>query len=126
MDDKHQEILKDISPEEQEAIVGRGFWIKVKTFGRHVPFVRDAVAAYHCMRDEKVPGTARAALLVPLAYFVIPTDVLPDILVGLGFTDDAVVLGTALRTLGAHIVERHYLAADQFLDGAEGGTGVEA
>ena len=107
--------LKDLSPEEQTRLVKRGFWDKVKGASTHVPFVRDAVAAYYCMSDEKVPMAVRTAIAVPLAYFVIPTDVIPDVILGLGFTDDALVLGTALKTLGANMAERHYAAADLVL-----------
>ena len=49
----------------------------------------------------------RATLLAALAYFVVPTDMIPDLVVGLGYTDDAAVLAAALRTLAAHIRTDH-------------------
>lgn len=40
---------------------------------------------------------------------------LPDVLVGLGFTDDAAVLATALSVVGAHVKERHRVMARRLL-----------
>ena len=55
-----------------------------------------------CSRPTTARSTARrrcsaAALLGALAYFVLPFDVMPDMLPVLGFTDDAAVLAAALR-----------------------------
>ena len=72
-----------------EATVRRGFWEKARrTLGR-VPFTEDAVAAFYCATDSATPLAIRATLLGALAYFVLPFDVVPDFLLGLGFTDDA-------------------------------------
>ena len=38
---------------------------------------------------------AKAVLFAAAAYFVMPVDMLPDVIAGLGFTDDATVLATA-------------------------------
>ena len=69
-----------------------GFWHKARqTLGR-VPFTEDAVAAFHCATDSATPMPIRATLFGALAYFVLPFDVIPDFLLGLGYTDDAAVL----------------------------------
>ncbi|MGB3626463.1 MAG: DUF1232 domain-containing protein, partial [Henriciella sp.] len=57
----------------------------------------------------------KAILFAALGYFVVPTDALPDIIVGLGFTDDATVLATALGIVGAHIQPKHRRAARRLL-----------
>jgi uncharacterized membrane protein YkvA (DUF1232 family) len=98
-----------------ETIVRRGFWDKVRrTLGR-VPFLDDAVAAYFCTLDRETPTRVRAILLGALAYFVLPSDVIPDILPGLGFTDDAAVLIAAFSAVGPHIKPRHREAAARAL-----------
>ena len=53
----------------------------------------------------------KAALIGALAYFVLPLDAVPDVLPGVGFTDDAAVLLTALRMVAAHLRPEHHAAA---------------
>ena len=90
-----------------EQTVRRGFWDKVRRTLGHVPFLDDAIAAYFCALDGQTPTHVRAVLLGALAYFVIPGDVIPDLLPGLGFTDDAAVLAAAIRSIAPAITERH-------------------
>ena len=49
-----------------------------------IPFAEDLVAAYYCALDRDTPGYVRAVLFGALAYFVLPIDVVPDFLAGLG------------------------------------------
>jgi uncharacterized membrane protein YkvA (DUF1232 family) len=53
----------------------------------------------------------KASLVGALAYFVLPFDAMPDVFPLLGFTDDAAVLLTALRMVGAHMRPEHRDAA---------------
>ena len=96
--------------------VERGFWTKVRrTLGR-VPFVEAAVAAYFCALDRDTPLQVKAILMGALAYFVIPTDMIPDFIAVLGFTDDAAVFYAALRTVAPHIKDQHRDRAHEALD----------
>ena len=80
-----------------EQTVREGFWTKARrTLGR-VPFSEDAVAAFHCAFDSATPLPIRATLLGALAYFVLPLDVIPDFIAGLGYTDDAAAAGGDFR-----------------------------
>jgi uncharacterized membrane protein YkvA (DUF1232 family) len=98
-----------------ERIVRDGFWRKLRRFAGTIPFAEDAVAAYYCALDRRTPLAARAILLGAVAYFVTPIDVIPDMVVGLGFTDDATVLATAIAVAGAHIQVEHREAARRVL-----------
>ena len=62
----------------------------------------------------------RAALVGALAYFVLPFDVVPDVLPLLGYTDDAAVLLTALRMVAGHMRPEHREAARDALERASG------
>ena len=96
--------------------VRRGFWPKIRrTMGR-IPFTREAVAAYYCAFDTQTPLRVKGILLAALAYFVMPVDLIPDFIAGLGFTDDAAVLLTAWRTVASHVEPRHHAQAAAFLD----------
>lgn len=80
-----------------------------------IPFADDLAAAWYAASDPATPMKVKGVLFAALAYFVVPTDVMPDIVAGLGFTDDATVLATALGLVGAHIKPRHQRAARRLL-----------
>lgn len=97
--------------EEREAKVRSRFWPTLKRAARWLPFAPDVVAAYYCALDPATPARVRYTLLAALAYFVVPTDVVPDILPFLGFSDDATVLMTVVGMVATHIEDRHREAA---------------
>lgn len=101
------EILLPERIARHEHIVREGFWRKLRRALGRIPFAEDAVAAFYCATDRTTPLHARAILLAAIAYFVLPIDVIPDAIAGLGFTDDATVLASALAVAGAHIRPEH-------------------
>ena len=54
-------------------------------------------------------------LLGALAYFVLPADVIPDVLPVIGYTDDAAVLAAAIKLVASHITPDHREAAQRTL-----------
>ncbi|MER9234885.1 YkvA family protein [Mesorhizobium sp. M0622] len=96
-----------------ESEVREKFWRTAKKAARQIPFMEEVVAAYYCAMDKKTPLRAKGTLLAALGYFVLPTDVIPDFIFGLGFTDDIAVLTAAITTVSAHITPAHRLAAKQ-------------
>ena len=98
-----------------EAYVRRGFWAKVRRVAAALPFVEDLLTAYYCAFDRATPRHVQAALLGALAYFVLPFDIIPDMLPVLGYTDDAAVLATALKLVASHIRPEHRAAAKRAL-----------
>ncbi|OYX29503.1 MAG: hypothetical protein B7Y99_13060 [Caulobacterales bacterium 32-69-10] len=95
--------------------VRRGFWPKIRKLAPRIPFAGDAVALWFCARDAATPTGTKAMLMAALAYFVVPTDVLPDWFVGLGFTDDAAVIAAAIGIAGRAIKPVHREAAKALL-----------
>ena len=91
--------------------VRRRFWRKLKRVVALVPFAEDLLAAYYCAFDRQTPRHVQASLLGALAYFILPFDVVPDMMPMLGFTDDAAVLATAIRMVASHITAEHREAA---------------
>jgi len=89
----------------------REFWHKARRVAARLPFAEDLLAAYYCAFDHATPMPVKASLVGALAYFVLPFDALPDVFPLLGFTDDAAVLLTALRMVGAHMRPEHRDAA---------------
>src|SRR3546814_11849113 len=63
--------------ERNRARVERGFWTKLKRSVGRVPFLEDAVSAYYAAFDPQTPRSVQAMLLAALAYFVVPSDLVP-------------------------------------------------
>jgi uncharacterized membrane protein YkvA (DUF1232 family) len=119
-DELHRAALgKDISLRafaERERRVRRDFWAKLRRVAGQVPFVEDIVAGYYCALDPATPMRVRGMLLAAIAYFIIPLDFIPDIIVGLGFADDAALVTAVLALVSAHITPTHRAAAARALD----------
>ena len=102
----HPSVARKIA-RERERIVEEGFWAKVRRTAGKVPFLEDAVAGYFCAVDPASPARVKASILGALAYFVVPTDLIPDFIAGLGYTDDAAVLYGVLKLVHHHITAAH-------------------
>jgi uncharacterized membrane protein YkvA (DUF1232 family) len=99
-----------------ERKVARGFWPKIRRVASKVPFVSEALAVWYCARDDETPVAAKGMMLAALAYFVVPTDAVPDFIAGLGYTDDAAVFTALLAIVGRHLKPRHREAARRDID----------
>ena len=110
---------------------------KAEFLGRSVPeysdqrlrgkLARHAVAAgrevvekvlwlYYASRRPDVPRWAKVTIYAALAYFILPLDVVPDLVLGLGFTDDMAVLLAAVNVVRVHLHQRHRDKARDTLD----------
>jgi len=98
-----------------EAGMRRAFWAKLRRIALQLPFAEDLLAAYYCAFDRDTPAHVKASLVAALAYFVLPTDAIPDILPIFGFADDAAVLAAALRLVTTAIQPEHRQAAREAL-----------
>jgi len=96
-------------------VVKSEFWPKVRATLGKVPFTEDAVAAFYCATDSGTPAYVRAILFGALAYFIVPIDIIPDFIAGLGFTDDATVLMAAFSAVRKHFMPEHRSQAKAFL-----------
>jgi len=113
-----------LGPEEgREARVRKGFWKTVRKAAGKIPFMDEVVAAYYCALDPKTPHAVRGGLLAALAYFVLPLDMVPDFIIGVGFGDDLTILATVLALFKTHITADHREAAKRVLaDPPDGDT----
>jgi uncharacterized membrane protein YkvA (DUF1232 family) len=64
-----------------------------------------------CAFDRQTPLHVKAALIGAIAYFVLPADVVPDVLPVIGYTDDAAMLAGAIKLVASHITPDHREAA---------------
>ncbi len=101
-------IDPEIVTEEQyrRAFSEKAFWGKLKRTGRKLgrEGVRQALRLFYVLRRKDLPGKTRAIILGALGYFILPTDLMPDFLPIIGFTDDLGLLVAA------------FAAASQYMD----------
>jgi len=102
-----------------ETRVRHGFWPKLARTAAKIPFARDVVSVWYCARDPATPVAAKGMMLAALAYFVLPTDAIPDVLAGIGFTDDAAVIAGVIALLRGNLKERHRDQAQAALERLE-------
>ncbi|MFC5344735.1 YkvA family protein [Brevundimonas staleyi] len=99
-----------------EMRVKAGFWPKLGRVASRIPFANQVVSVYYAARDPETPMAAKGIMLGALAYFVMPIDAIPDVLAGIGFTDDAAVITAVIATLGANVKKRHRELAEKALE----------
>ena len=113
----HEPEIEILGPEDEkkQARIRAKFWPTVKKALRTIPFMNEVVAAYFAMLEPQTPVRARLILIGALAYFVLPFDLVPDIIFGVGFLDDASILAAAIASVRSSITDDHRAAARQAL-----------
>jgi len=109
--------------ERNEEAVRNGFWSKLKRNLARVPLADQVVAAYYAAFDPATPLRSKAMLLAALAYFVMPFDVIPDFILGFGFTDDMTVLLAAFGLIRTHVTDAHRERARETVEKLRAETG---
>ena len=59
----------------------------------------ELVKAYIKGDYRNIPYGSLVLIVGSILYFVMPADAIPDVIVGLGFTDDAAVIGFTLKKI---------------------------
>jgi uncharacterized membrane protein YkvA (DUF1232 family) len=107
-----------------EAFSLPGFWRVLgklaKRGGRKLIVL--AMTLFHCLKDPETPASAKSVIIGALGYLVLPLDLIPDAILGAGFTDDWSVMLGAIAIVATHIKDEHKAKAaamaDRFLGGA--------
>lgn len=58
---------------------------------------------YNLLNSPNVIVHNKMLIIAPLAYFILPADLIPDVILGAGYVDDGVAIMTALKTFGSSI-----------------------
>lgn len=96
--------------------LAKRFWRKLKKTVSYLPFGETFISAFFAAVDPKTPTGAKAILLGALGYFVVPIDVIPDILGAFGYGDDLAVILAAIRAVESSITDTHREKARQQLN----------
>jgi uncharacterized membrane protein YkvA (DUF1232 family) len=89
------------------------FWRKITHYalvaGRKT--VLTSLTLFHCLRDKDTPSWAKGIIMGALGYLVLPVDLIPDVIPGIGFTDDWAALVAALGAVSMYVKDEHKLKA---------------
>lgn len=55
-----------------------------------------ALQLYYATQDPNCPMAVKATIYAALGYFILPLDLIPDIIPVVGFSDDLLAIGAAL------------------------------
>jgi uncharacterized membrane protein YkvA (DUF1232 family) len=111
---RHENVLNDaassVRPEDEDVIVERtearlnsvkprrATWFLLHNVGILLRMLRD--------RSFQMEWSSRALILGALVYFILPSDLVPDILPIMGLADDTLIVGMVIKRL-AHEIERY-------------------
>ncbi len=112
-----------IPKEYNEARVRKGFWPKFKRVAAQVPGISEILALYFYLNSDLAPAQHKLSIIATLAYFLIPLDIIPDILGPLGYTDDVFVAMGLIKFIGADIMKPYRAYARKWLKGEVGDEG---
>ncbi|MGI9946978.1 YkvA family protein [Vibrio hyugaensis] len=99
----------DVLDQTMQAPDEKTFWRKmknsIKKAGEEIAVM--GIKSWLAMADSNTSVRHKAILGGALAYFVLPTDMVPDVLAGVGFTDDMAALTLATNSVGNAITDEH-------------------
>ena len=92
-------------------------WQKITAFaavaGKKI--IELVLILYYCWLDPDTPPHAKAIILGALGYFITPLDAIPDLMPGVGYSDDLGALGAVLGMIAVHIKPEHRQQAEEKL-----------
>ena len=92
--EKLRKLIKDAEEKAKEKEDKKGFvketWDSLKT-------MFELVKAYIKGDYRNIPYASIVLIVGTIIYFVMPADAIPDVIAGLGFTDDATVIAFTLK-----------------------------
>ncbi len=92
----------------QDQYSEKKFWNKLKLHARNAGqnVVETALELFYALQDSDTPAWAKSVIVGALAYFIVPTDLIPDFLPA-GYFDDFGTLLAALKVLSNNIKLEH-------------------
>lgn len=82
-----------------------GLWKKIKKYSKKAgsSAIYAVLLLYYVFQKEEVPKKEKALILSALGYFILPLDLIPDVVAGVGYVDDVSALIAALVRVSMYI-----------------------
>ena len=89
-DQTNEQASGDGQPDYSAAYSEDSLWKKLAGFaataGKEV--VRQVLVLYYCFLEPDTPMKAKGQIVAALGYFIFPADAIPDLIPGVGYSDD--------------------------------------
>lgn len=99
-----KEILKYESEYSDHGLLKKLFSLIVKISRNSLIKV---LTLYYTLKDEDTPKWARRVIYGALGYFIVPIDAIPDLTPVIGYSDDLLIISSAIVIVVAHIKDKH-------------------
>lgn len=102
-------LLSKFKTHRPEAFSTSGFWSVVRRVTKHGgrKLLASALTLYFCLKDAETPAWAKSVIVGALGYLILPLDLIPDAILGAGYTDDLGVILGAMVAVVRHIKTEH-------------------
>jgi uncharacterized membrane protein YkvA (DUF1232 family) len=104
---KSQEDLEKYIEKTSKHFSDDKFWVKLKKFSKKAgsSVVYAVLLLFYTLQKPEVPVKVKGVIIGALGYFILPLDLIPDVIGGVGYTDDLGALGIALFQVAMYIDE---------------------
>lgn len=98
------------------------FWDKVKKIAKNagLKVICYALTLYYVLQKDDVPVADKGIIIGALGYFILPIDLIPDFIAGLGYTDDIGAMLIAIKKSMDYVDEevknKVYLKLNEWFD----------
>lgn len=96
------------------------FWRKLRCYFGNLtrPALIELLSLYYCLQDSDTPFFVKSQIVAALGYFILPTDLIPDVFLAVGYSDDLAIIASTYAVLNPHIKAEHkekaIIAIDNF------------
>lgn len=107
-DDINVEEIENLDFEKyEEKYSESGLWDKIrKNIAKiGVKVIYQALLLYYVAQSPNCPSKIKAGIIGALGYLISPIDLIPDIMPGIGYADDAVAIATAVALAQIYITD---------------------
>ena len=110
--EKIEELVNEAEKVDEEAFQQHGkhyseegLWNKIKKYSKKAgsSVIYAVLLLYYVLQKEEVPKKEKALILGALGYFILPFDLIPDVVPGVGYVDDLGALIAALVRVSMYI-----------------------
>ena len=84
--------------------------LRAAVAGREI--IKLVLILYYCWRDPETPPQVKVIIWGALGYFIAPLDAIPDLMAGVGYSDDLGALGAVVSMIAVHIKPEHRQQAE--------------
>ena len=82
-------------------------WQKLEKFGKTIgaTILYPVLLLFNLLKSDEIDFKEKAMIIGTLGYFILPIDIIPDTLPGMGYVDDGMALTAAVTSLASCIDE---------------------